>query len=66
VNIDEGEKALPFPTFSGYRLARLAMCDRLSLWERNFVHDLSQRRKLTHRQQAIVDRLAATYLEVGK
>jgi hypothetical protein len=50
--------------FSGYRLARLAMCDRLSQWERNFVHDVSRRRKLTHRQQAIVDRLVATHLEV--
>jgi len=48
------------------RQGRLAMCDRLSRWERNFVHDVSQRRKLTHRQQAIVDRLAATYLEVCK
>lgn len=52
--------------FSGYRMARLAMCDRLSRWERNFVHDVSQHRKLTHRQQTIVDRLVATYLDTRR
>jgi hypothetical protein len=66
VSIDEVGKALPLPTFSGYRLARLAICDRLSRWERNFVHDLLQRRKLTHRQQAIVDRMVAIYLGTGR
>jgi hypothetical protein len=46
-----------------FRLAKLAKCDRLTSWERHFVRDVSQRKKVSPRQQAIVDDLAATYLE---
>jgi hypothetical protein len=45
-----------------FRFARLAMCERLSTWERNFIRDVSQRRKLSPKQQEIVNRLSATYL----
>jgi len=48
---------------NAFRLARLAMCDALSHWQRSFVRDVLQLRKLSPRQQAIVDELAATYLK---
>jgi hypothetical protein len=51
---------------NGIRLARLGMCDRLTHWERNFIRSVSQQRKLSPKQQEIVDRLAATYLEAAK
>jgi hypothetical protein len=51
---------------NGLRLVRLGMCRRLSTWERAFVHSVSQQRKLSPKQQQIVDRLAATYLETAK
>jgi hypothetical protein len=47
---------------NGCRLARLAVCD-LTSWERNFVTDVSQQKKVSRRQQAIIDELVATYLE---
>lgn len=50
---------------NGYRLAKLGMCSNLSKWEANFVQSVSQRNRLTHRQQEIVDRLVATHLEGG-
>jgi hypothetical protein len=48
---------------NAFRLARLAMQERLSAWERNFIRDAAQRKKLTPRQQEIVDELAATHLK---
>ena len=48
---------------NAFRLARLLMCDKLNSWERGFVRDLSQRRKLSPKQQEIIDRLCAQYLE---
>jgi hypothetical protein len=48
---------------NGYRLARLAMCNCLPHWERNFVRGVSGRNKLSLKQQAIIDRLSATYLK---
>jgi hypothetical protein len=50
-------------SFNSFRLVKLAMCGGLSTWERNFVRDVSQRRKLSPKQSEIVDRLCATYLE---
>jgi hypothetical protein len=50
-------------TLNAFKLARLAMCETLSKWERQFIRDVSQRRKVSPKQQAIVDRLAAQYLE---
>ena len=51
---------------NGYRLARLGMCPSLNRWEANFVQSASQCKKISRRQQAIVDRLVATYLEILK
>jgi len=48
---------------NGFKLARLGMCNRLNPWERNFVHHVSQQRKLSPRQQVIVERLCADYLK---
>ena len=31
---------------NGFRLAKLSMCERLNSWERGFIRDLTQRRKL--------------------
>ena len=48
--------------FNAMRLARLAMCDRLTNWERGFVRSVSQRRKVSPKEQEIIDRLSVTYL----
>ena len=45
------------------RLARLGMCSTLSPWERQFVRDVSQQRKLSPKQSALVERLAVQHLE---
>lgn len=50
-------------TLNSFRIARLGMCEGLSKWERGFVRDISQRRKLSPKQQQIIDRLCADYLE---
>jgi hypothetical protein len=48
---------------SAFRLARLAMCSLLSDWERSFVRDVSRLRKLSPKQQAVIDQLYAECLE---
>ena len=48
---------------NGFRLARLLMCDRLTSWERHFVGDVSQRKRVSPRQEEIIDRLRADYLK---
>ena len=48
---------------NAFRLARLGMCEGLSKWERSFVHHVSQQRKLSPKQEALVARLYAQYLE---
>lgn len=48
---------------NAFRLARLSMLDCLAEWERNFVRDVSKRRKLSPKQEAIMERLASQYLE---
>jgi hypothetical protein len=50
-------------THNSFRLARLAMCSKLSPWEQNFVRDVSKLRKLSPRQEAVLDRLYAQHLE---
>jgi hypothetical protein len=50
---------------NAFKLARLAMCARLSPWECAFVREVSQRRKVSPKQQEIIDRLCATYLQGG-
>jgi hypothetical protein len=49
-------------TLNSFCLARLGMCEGLSDWERRFVRDVSKRRKLSPRQQALVERLCEGYL----
>jgi hypothetical protein len=49
--------------FNALRLARLAMCDELTDWERAFIRDVAQLRKLSPKQQALLDRLCRQYLE---
>jgi hypothetical protein len=49
---------------NSFKLAKLAMCDRLNRWEQSFVENVSQRKTLSPRQQEIVDRLIAQYLQV--
>jgi hypothetical protein len=48
--------------FNAMRLARLAMCEALTNWERGFVASVSQRKKVSPKQQEIIDRLSVTYL----
>jgi len=48
---------------NGFRVARLVMCERLTRWEQHFVREVSLLKKLSPRQQAIVNELAATYLK---
>jgi hypothetical protein len=52
--------------FNAFRLVKLVMCDQLSPWERMFVRDVSQRRKLSPKQLAIIDRLCTQYLTRNK
>jgi hypothetical protein len=44
-------------------LSRLLMCPELLDWERALVRDASRGRRLTEKQQAFIDRLAAECLE---
>jgi len=47
----------------GFTLVRLGIHPGLSEWERRFVRDLAQRKKISPKQQQIVDRLCADHLE---
>jgi hypothetical protein len=48
---------------NAFRLARLAMCGRLTHWEKHFVAGISHRQKGSPKQQQIIDRLCREYLE---
>jgi hypothetical protein len=48
---------------NAFRIAKLAMMPGLTHWERNFVRSISHRTRLSPKQQQIIDRLCATYLE---
>lgn len=50
-------------TLNSFKLAKLAMVEGLSKWERSFVADISKRRKLSPKQEALVERLCREYLE---
>jgi hypothetical protein len=50
---------------NGFRLAKLAMVPGLTNWERQFVADVSKRRKLSPKQLAIAERLVRQYLETA-
>src|SRR5262245_41248363 len=71
LNCDRVLRWLPKPStvqhrrLNAYRIAKLAMCDRLSAWERSFIKSISQRQKLSPKQEAVIERLAATYLREG-
>jgi hypothetical protein len=62
-------KWLPRPStvqcrgLNAFKLAKLATCEGLSSWQRRFVRDVSQRKKLSPRQQETLDQLCATYLK---
>jgi hypothetical protein len=45
------------------RIAKLLMRPDLTVWERNFLKSIGTQKKLSPKQQAVVDRLAAQYLE---
>ena len=47
---------------NGLKLAKLGMCSGLNAWERGFVRDVAQRRKVSPRQQSLVERLVRQYL----
>jgi hypothetical protein len=47
---------------TAFKLAQLGMCEGLSAWERVFIRDASQRKKLSPRQRGTLDQLCATYL----
>jgi hypothetical protein len=49
--------------FNSLRLVKLAMHSGLSPFERAFVDNISKRRKLSPKQQALLDRLVRQYLE---
>ncbi len=48
---------------NGYRIAKLQMCDSLSLWERQFVASLAAAKKLSPKQDEVLGRLYEKYKE---
>jgi hypothetical protein len=66
---DRHSRWLPRPetierrTLNSFKPARLAMCEGLSSWERRFVGDVLKLAKLSPRQQVLVARFYAQYLE---
>jgi hypothetical protein len=67
-NCDRVLRWLPKPStlearqFNALRIARLSMNESLRDWERKFVKSIAQQRKLSPKQMAVLDKLAATYL----
>ena len=55
--------ALERQRFNLFKLSKLVMLPNLTGWERGFIRDVSQRKKLSPQQQQILDRLAWLYLE---
>jgi hypothetical protein len=49
--------------FNALRLVKLTMHSGLSNWERAFIRDVAQLRKLSPKQQALLDRLYRRYLQ---
>jgi len=49
--------------FNALRIARLTMCNGLTSWQRKFVSDIAPLRKLSPRQQEILDELVEKFLE---
>jgi len=48
---------------NAFKLARLAMCPRLTHWERKFIASVTHRTRLSPKQSAIIDRLVRQHLE---
>jgi hypothetical protein len=69
MNCDRTLRFLPKPQtlvrkrLNRFRIAQFAMCDSLNSWERGFISSVSQQRKISPKQLAILERLAATYLK---
>jgi hypothetical protein len=53
-------------TLNSFKLAKLAMVEGLSKWERSFVADISKRRKFSPKQQEVLDTIAGKYLSETK
>ena len=52
--------------FNAFKLAKLQMCDGLTVWERSFVESLTrQGAKFSPRQQEVFDKLCAAHLKGG-
>jgi hypothetical protein len=47
---------------NAFRLVKLALCEGLSPWELAFIHNVSRSRKISPKQERIVDELAQKYL----
>jgi hypothetical protein len=68
-NCDRLLRWLPKPStlehrrFNALRIARLTMCNGLTSWQRKFVSDIAPLRKLSPRQQEILDELVEKFLE---
>jgi hypothetical protein len=56
-------RTLARQSVNAFRLARLSMLSALTSWEREFVKNVSQQRKLSPRQQARLDKIYAERLE---
>jgi hypothetical protein len=48
---------------NAFRLARLGMCEGLSVWERGFVRSVSEKKHLSPKQLEIIAELVAKHLE---
>ena len=48
---------------NAFRIAKLSMHPGLTDWERHLVRDVSKLRRLSPKQEALIARLCATYLE---
>lgn len=48
---------------NSFAIARLSMCSLLSSWESEFLASIAQQRRLSPKQQQILERLVEKYLE---
>jgi hypothetical protein len=48
-----------------FKVSKLAMRPGLTEWERRFVKSISAQKKLSPKQQAVLDQLVAKYLEAS-
>jgi hypothetical protein len=68
-NCDRVLRFLPKPEtverqrMNAFRIAKLAMCNSLTNWERQFVKSIRAQRKLSPKQQAVLSKLYTERLE---